>query len=587
MPGLLTPEIARLTAWPKEILYKDNGRIGGFLMERMGTSKDIHSLYGPKSRLTEFPHADWRLLVRSALNLSRAFHVLHQAGCLVADVNHGGIRVAADGTIKIIDCDSFQITRDGRVYLCEVGTDQFTPPELQQKSFRQTARTPNHDNFGLAVLIFHLLQMGRHPFAGRYRGPEEMPIPKAIGQFRYAYSSNTSLTNMEPPPHTAKPHAASPELAKLWEQAFGRSGAAVNGRPVAADWVAALSRLEKSFSQCSANPTHFFFQGNGSCPWCPIESIGIILFGISINGNGGSGVNVEALWKQIQGVQNPGSLSWSWSGSTIGIKPSSKATTAKAKRNERRSVGLVVGVVVFFAGASVAGSMWLLWIIVASIAGFWIANSANGGIEQFLEVHRQLANRKAELLEQYASRIEVDAFDSKVNELTRVHIEHGNLASERQRRYQELVKNRQKHALGRYLDKFRIDRASISGIGPARSAMLESYGIETASDVDEQAILRVPGFGSVLAWELVAWRKELERSFRFNPASEVDRGEVLALDRAIAIKRTELEKKLRVGPAILQQIRQSILSRRSALAGELEKISTELAQAKMDLDLLQ
>jgi DNA-binding helix-hairpin-helix protein with protein kinase domain len=186
MQALLTPKLASLTAWPSELLHAPNGRLVGFLMPIMRGSKDIHTLYGPRSRLAEFPQADWRMLVRAAANTARAFAVLHESGCLVGDVNHGGIRVAPDATVKLIDCDSFQVRSSTKTFLCDVGVENFTPPELQGVSFRNTPRTENHDNFGLAVLIFHLLMMGRHPFAGRYRGPEDMPIPKALGQFRYA-----------------------------------------------------------------------------------------------------------------------------------------------------------------------------------------------------------------------------------------------------------------------------------------------------------------------------------------------------------------------------------------------------------------
>jgi DNA-binding helix-hairpin-helix protein with protein kinase domain len=587
MTEILTREIATLTAWPKEILRKSDGRIAGFLMDRMTSSKDIHSLYGPKSRLTEFPHADWRLLVRAALNLSKAFHVLHQAGCLIADVNHGGIRVASDGTVKIIDCDSFQITRDGKTHLCEVGTDQFTPPELQQRSFRDTPRTPNHDNFGLAVLIFQLLQMGRHPFAGRYRGSEDMPIPKAIGQFRYAYSANPAFTQMDPPPHTVKPEAASGEIASLWEQAFGRNGVAGSGRPTASQWVSALSQLEKNFSQCSANPTHFYSRGPSSCPWCPIESIGVMLFGLPMLAGVGSGVDVSVVWQQILGVQSPGSSSWASAGSTAALKPSAKARSAKKQKTDRRAVGLIVGVVAFFLGLAVSSSLWLLWIVIAFVVGVVIAGSASSAIEPFVAQHKQLESRYTELQQQYATKRELDAFDSIRSDLHNVHSALGNLGKEREQRYQELVANRQKHALKSYLDKFRIDRASISGIGPSRSAMLESYGIETAADVDLTAVLQVPGFGAAMASKLIAWQSELRRRFRFDPASGVDRSEVLALDRSIAIKRADLEKRLRNGPGALQQHRQLILNRRASLCGSLQEVWCALAQAKVDVEALR
>jgi DNA-binding helix-hairpin-helix protein with protein kinase domain len=66
--------------------------------------------------------------------------------------------------------------------------------------------------------------------------------------------------------------------------------------------------------------------------------------------------------------------------------------------------------------------------------------------------------------------------------------------------------------LDQYLENFFIEHAMIPGIGPSRKATLESYGIETASDVDTQRIVAVPGFGRAMADKLMEWRRELKRS---------------------------------------------------------------------------
>ena len=83
----------------------------------------------------------------------------------------------SNATVAAVDCDSFQVG-DGSRFPCLVGTELFVPPELLGKALGAARRTANHDAFGLAVLIFHLLFMGRHPFAGRYLGKGEMPIER-------------------------------------------------------------------------------------------------------------------------------------------------------------------------------------------------------------------------------------------------------------------------------------------------------------------------------------------------------------------------------------------------------------------------
>lgn len=73
----------------------------------------------------------------------------------MGDVNQNSFMVGRDSKVVLIDSDSFQINANGTLHLCEVGVSYFTPPELQTlSSFIGFERTENHDNFGLALLIF-------------------------------------------------------------------------------------------------------------------------------------------------------------------------------------------------------------------------------------------------------------------------------------------------------------------------------------------------------------------------------------------------------------------------------------------------
>lgn len=126
MPGMRTEALSRLTAWPIELLRtRASGHGIGFLMPRVANKKNIHLLYGPKSRLQEFPRADLRFLVRVAANIARAFAVVHEHNCVIGDVNHGSIMVAEDATVSLIGCNSFQINTPSRRFLCEVGRPEF------------------------------------------------------------------------------------------------------------------------------------------------------------------------------------------------------------------------------------------------------------------------------------------------------------------------------------------------------------------------------------------------------------------------------------------------------------------------------
>ena len=123
----------------------------------------------------------------------------------------------------------------------------YLPPELLGRALGATRRTANHDGFGLAVLIFHLLFMGRHPFAGRYLGKGEMPIERAIAESRFAYSHDAGRTQMAPPPYTPPIEMVGPTITGLFERAFHGDGHK-GGRPSPEAWIDALDALKRRSS---------------------------------------------------------------------------------------------------------------------------------------------------------------------------------------------------------------------------------------------------------------------------------------------------------------------------------------------------
>ena len=74
---------------------------------------------------------------------------------MVARLVAAAAEVGADGTVMLIDCDSFQVRDGAEVFTCDVGVPLFTASELHGYGFRGLLRTENHDRFGLAVLLFH------------------------------------------------------------------------------------------------------------------------------------------------------------------------------------------------------------------------------------------------------------------------------------------------------------------------------------------------------------------------------------------------------------------------------------------------
>src|SRR5882724_868344 len=234
MVGLKTERLLSLSAWPVDTLHDlVGGPVSGFLMPRITDHKDIHILYGVKSRSSEYPDANWPFLIQAAANVARAFNVIHEHGHVIGDVNHGSIVVSKRATVRLVDCDSFQITTAENQFLCEVGISTHLPPELQGKDLHGIVRTVDHDAFGLAIIIFQLLFMGRHPFSGTPLGNDDIPLEKAIKEHRFAYSKDSAYRQMRQPPASLGLDAVFPQIALMFEQAFLMD---VN-RPPAERWI--------------------------------------------------------------------------------------------------------------------------------------------------------------------------------------------------------------------------------------------------------------------------------------------------------------------------------------------------------------
>ena len=511
----------------------------GFVMPRVAAKQDVHELYSPKSRSEAFPQADFRLVVHVATNVAKAFATLHQQGHIAGDVNHGNLLVGSDGTVTLIDCDSFQVTDGVDLFTCDVGVPLFTPPELQGKSLRGRLRTENHDLFGLAMLAFHLLYMGRHPYAGRYDGPGEMPIEKAMEEFRFAYGSNRRSHAMQRPPGTIPLETMGPEIAELFQRAFSRSGAA-EGRPDAGAWIDALGRLASGLVVCPSANWHHHPSGLASCPWCEVEvETGARLFGPKVSvGTLDGAVDLATLLEKISAVPAPPP-----------DPPLPSHERGRPKRQAKPGFARRAGGKL---GAAVRGRA---------------SRSRRAAAEQ---AYRAARLQWEATLERWKAEATRELFKETLKGLQQAGAELATLPDERIRRLALLETNRETLQYQRYLDRFRIDRARITGIGPSRTAMLASFGIETAADVERKAILQIPGFNRMLATELVRWADRRRGGFRFNANAPVDRRDIELMDRELQTRRRELVSMLSPGPETLATLSLEIGAARQRLMPLLE-----------------
>ncbi len=584
MVKLQSEPLLALSAWPVGILFMAGNRsMAGFLMKNVARFKDIHLLYNPKSRTREFsPKANWRFLIHTASNVARAFAAIHDHGHVIGDVNQSNVRVSTETAIvNLVDCDSFQISANGKVYPCEVGVPLYTPPELQDTEFREVVRTPNHDNFGLAVLIFHLLFMGRHPFAGKYLGRGEMPIEKAIAEQRFAFARDTQLTQMLPPPACITLAHLPEEIGDLFTSAFGSDGAG-SVRPDGRRWIAELDALASRLIVCSSNKAHFYFNGLSSCPWCSIESSGVLLFVDYTIVDASSGFSIELVWARILAIPSPGAgnppslLSY-----LPEVEPSSRAKAAAWKRRVKiAAVATAIFAFFIFVVVSPDGGAYMFFLVLA--LGILRAIFDSDAPTEFGRAARAAEARLRNLQHYWQCEASPEPFNAALEDLRTLTEEYRKLPESRKQKVRELERALYQTQLQHFLEQFDIASAKIPHIKDGRRVMLSSYGIDNAADVTTTALEAVPGFGSFLIMQLITWRQSLETTFKFDPSRGIDPADIQRVDRDIAKRRIEIEALLSKGPTELNGLRRRIIAARGRLQEQLEQALRDVAQAQAD-----
>lgn len=169
-----------LIAWPQDVIYEG----GTFVGYAMPFVKDTHPIYivcrnneQHKHDCHEvFPNYDWRYSLMVAYHLAWVVNYVHKHGYVIGDMNSNNIVIHSDGSITILDVDSFDITDPdtGERFPCNVGIAEFLAPELQGRNLR-TARFDQHtDEFSLAIHIFILLMNNTHPFTLRQLSDGEL-----------------------------------------------------------------------------------------------------------------------------------------------------------------------------------------------------------------------------------------------------------------------------------------------------------------------------------------------------------------------------------------------------------------------------
>ena len=566
MAGLARPELLKIAAWPTATLHRKNGGpVAGILMPKVSGCKELHHLYSVAQRKKDYPEADWRFLAHAARNCAIAFETLHNHGHVIGDVNQKNLMVSNQAIVKFVDCDSFQVRgAGGSIYRCPVGVPEFTPPELQGKSFRDVDRDSNHDLFGLGVLIFHLLMMGRHPFSGVYLEPGDMPLEKAIQGGRFAYARDPRSTRMHPPPNTLPSTTVGDKLIELFEKSFSTSGQrAAQPRPTAQEWKLALDEFIAGLGQCKIDSKHVYSKHLTGCPWCELlGSKGLLFFppGPLAAGAKGPAFDLLAVWGEIERVRPP-LLAYHRPHPTVSpiqarpvprtIPPPTPRPVPHPMPTTPGSVdvfldwvsglGFAMGFILSFIAPPV-GAVCLMgfgtWFLVlrtsmgrrrsaiirSQTAEMTRVSQANQDLLKAWESEnkdwcREFRVRSAarvkleEQLTKFESLLENESssadkrYRSIRGNLDKKRSEYDEAKAEYSRALTELTLRSAQMQLDRHLDSYLIRDAKLTGMNTGRISSLGSFGIESAFDVDRLTSVKVTGIGPVLTERLLNWRQ--------------------------------------------------------------------------------
>ena len=431
-------------------------------------------------------------------------------------------------------------------------------------------RTANHDNFGLAILIFQLLFLGRHPYAGVYSGREDMPIEKAIVEYRFAYGRNAPLKAIAPPPNSVGFTVVPSEVAGLFEKAFSENGAKPSGRPGAGEWWGHLEQFEKRMRRCSADSVHSYYSGLSQCPWCRLEEhSGVLLF---LSADRITKIDLKREWQKVEAITPPGPIPPVSPGTFI---PRANPLPLSVQRSldfrnfrQLAGTGLIVTCTVLFLAEMFTDPPLLAGAIVIAAALFLIPGESDGVKHRRrtdLESTRYLWNL---WYKKWTAEAGDAAFHAQLSQLHELRWKYENL--ERGYRVgllalEQSTKDRQQK---KFLMRWSTDSCSHPRLTPAMKGHLMAAGVHSAADMTPVALRRVPQLDNTLINELLLWRERMEKNFLFDPSQGIDGTDLQTLIHKYQPMMRPVERDLIRGISKLQKIQGDILKKRVLLRPE-------------------
>lgn len=165
--------------WPLSLARRAGDTPVGYLMAAARGRELQKTIFIKPLLAAAFPDWDRRHLALVTVTILRRIIEIHRHGVLVGDVNPRNILVESADSVFFVDVDSYQVED----FTCPVGTPPFLHPDLLGRDLGTVLRTPAHEAFAVATLVFMLLLPGKPPYSHTGGGD---PIANVrLGHFPY------------------------------------------------------------------------------------------------------------------------------------------------------------------------------------------------------------------------------------------------------------------------------------------------------------------------------------------------------------------------------------------------------------------
>lgn len=240
--------------WPQH-LVQENGVTVGYTMPLLDPSaswEPIVEYYNRRAAQATEQEQGRELRVddrvRMATNLALGFRAVHAAGYVIGDVNEKNVEVNRQNDIAMVDCDSYGFTDPaaGRTFANNMGRPEFQAPEAQDD---YTNRSQNHDRFGLAVIIFHLLT-GFHPYTVVNQPDHPQPGDRINA---WLFPPSNRMMVEAPAPYDKAWDALTEGQKELFERCFDWQYQG-QPRPTPGEWLEALQEMPSDVAPTSQPP---------------------------------------------------------------------------------------------------------------------------------------------------------------------------------------------------------------------------------------------------------------------------------------------------------------------------------------------